>query len=157
MKGEKSDVEEKLGRSESRCEELDRLVGEKFEKFRSEMLIIEEKQVRSGEQCDEMKGRLVSMGMRIEELSRENLYANKTIEELREREVGADCILQELELKKVEVTQRIEELRGKKMEPCYESGLDDLVSLSNSLDNGIPHQDSAFLGNFSGLNLSRNE
>lgn len=116
---EKCSVEEKLGRTQRRCEELDKetvQMGETIKILRCEKLGIEEKLENNHRKCEEMDQRLVMMAKAIEDMKRDKIDANQAMVELKRKETEADWLVQELQHKNVEANQTINELRVKKME-----------------------------------------
>ncbi|KAH6755050.1 hypothetical protein C2S53_018573 [Perilla frutescens var. hirtella] len=115
---EKCGVEEKLGISQRRCQELDKEIvqmGEMIRILRGEKLGVEEKLEHSNRKGEDMDERLLKMEREIEVLRREKLDANRTIEELKQKETEAGRIVQELKHKNVEASRTIDELRAQKM------------------------------------------
>ncbi|KAH6801869.1 hypothetical protein C2S51_033315 [Perilla frutescens var. frutescens] len=115
---EKCGVEEKLGISQRRCQELDKEIvqmGEMIRILRGEKLGVEEKLEHSNRKGEDMDERLLKMEREIEDLRREKLDANRKIEELKQKEIEAGRTVQELKHKNVEASRTIDELRTQKM------------------------------------------
>lgn len=116
---EKCCAEEKLDRTQRRCEELDKetvQMGETIKILRCEKLGCEEKLENSHRKCDEMEQRLVIMGKEIKDMRRDKIDATQAMNELKRKEIEADRVVQELQLKNVAANQTIIELRVKRME-----------------------------------------